>query len=42
MLPVWPPALEIVQDVQTCQKLTRVKNKRVAYVATPSSEDSKK
>ena len=29
MLPVWPPTLEIVQDVQMCQKLTHVKNKRV-------------
>ncbi len=36
-LPVWPPILEIVQDVQMHQKLTCVKNKRMACVATPES-----
>ncbi len=33
--PVWPPTLEIVLDVRTRQKLTRVNNWRVACVATP-------
>ncbi len=34
--PVWLPTFEIVLDVRTRQKLTRVNNWRVACVATPS------
>ncbi len=35
MRPVWPPTFEIVLDVRTRQKLTRINNWRVACVATP-------